>query len=122
MKKLDIWKPAPHEDNFTRAQRYLSLRLPAARAARIVQNLRDADVEWFLAGDVLRAARLEPLTVNDPAMRKHVLRLLESDHKMHPALIAQVGMRSEIADGYHAVSLAAWLGPAVGVPCLVAGA
>lgn len=120
MKKLNIWDSEPHEDNFHRAERYLSLRLPLRNAQALVVKLRNADVEWQLADDVLRAARLRPLSPEDPAFRKHVRDILEEDQKMHPILVVHFGMRTDIADGYHATSIATWLGPQVGVPCLIA--
>src|SRR5690348_1221365 len=59
------WKTVPEAHDYPAAASYLSLLAPAAVADEVVRRLRAATVEEFAAKDVLRAATLPLLPVDN---------------------------------------------------------
>jgi hypothetical protein len=128
--ELDIWTVNPGDDedeqfeandphNLKNAERMLKLLLPE-RADQILHDLVRAPIQWYLADDVLRAARMEPLDDNDPedheVLMDHMMMLL-GKQKRHPAMLVQLAGRAALAAGDHHVRFAYWLHPETLVPC-----
>lgn len=105
-----FWADVVADRDYQSAFDYLSLRLDAERAQRAVEALQDADLTSRRANDLLRAARLSPAPLDDPGVRKGLLRIARGK-PLSPVLCVAVGDGLEIADGFHRISLAYHLDP-----------
>ena len=107
MASLHIPKLRWTEDgaDYDAAERYLSLRLDSALAVQARGVLEQAKFTRTRANDVLRAVRREPLPLSDPGVAR-VLREAKKRRSFSPALVATFDDESDIADGYHRISLA----------------
>ncbi len=101
--------------DFDAALAYLSLKLDQKQAAAAVGRLRKAEVTSRRANDILRACSLDPLPLDDPGVRRDLLKAV-SGSRLSPVLVVSSGQGGDIADGYHRVSLAYHLDPFGDVP------
>ena len=115
------WRKDVAEHDYAAAQAYLSLRLDEQRAAAAVAGLRKAELTKRRANDILRAAGLEPASLEDPGVIKDLIRLIEGK-KLSPVLVISDAGRADIADGYHRVSLVYRVDPYGEVPLRLAKA
>ncbi len=116
------WLPEPEEHDFQAAEDYLSLIMPAKRAADCRQKLTAArdDITHRKAKDILRASRL-PLLGED---NKHVasdLRKAASGGALSPILLLRGDNTHPltIADGYHRVCASYWMDENTDIPCVL---
>jgi hypothetical protein len=100
------WLAKPEEHDFLAAADYLSLVFPGPACEAIVKRLRDAPVLQRKAKDLIRASRLELLTVDDSEVRKDLKRVADGK-KLSPVLLVRgVGSTAVpliVADGYHRI-------------------
>ena len=101
--------------DFEAAQAYLSLKFDGKQAAAAVGHLRKAKVTRRRANDILRACGLTALPLDDPGVRRDLLKAV-SGQRLSPVLVVSTGDGADIADGYHRVSLAYHLDPFGDVP------
>jgi hypothetical protein len=112
------WLDDVAEHDYAAAQAYLSLTLGEAGAARVVAGLRDASLTTRRANDILRAARLDPAPLDNPGVLKDLVKIVEGEH-LSPVLVARGAGGTDIADGYHRVSLVYRVDPYGEVPLRV---
>jgi hypothetical protein len=107
--------------DFEAAQAYLSLKFDEKQAAVAVGHLRKAKVTRRRANDILRACSLTSLPLDDPGVRRDLLKAV-SGQRLSPVLVVSTGDGADIADGYHRVSLAYHLDPFGDVPLRIGAA
>jgi hypothetical protein len=101
--------------DYEAAYNYLSLKFDEKRAGQMVDRLKKVKVTARRANDILRATGLPPLPLTDPGVQRDLLKLLQGE-KLSPVLVAAGDAGTDIADGYHRVSLAYNIDPFMSVP------
>ena len=101
--------------DFDAALAYMSLKFDEKQAMTAIGHLRKAKVTRRRANDILRACSLTPLPLDDPGVRRDLLKAV-SGKRLSPVLVVSTGLGGDIADGYHRVSLAYHLDPFGDVP------
>ncbi|GGI01353.1 hypothetical protein ACFFGR_20840 [Arthrobacter liuii] len=100
------WLDEPEEHDYPAAASFLSLIAGPKAASRAVTALREAVTLKFKAKDLLRAAGLPLLPVDDPEVSKELNRVREGT-ALSPCLVirgsAKNGTTARIADGYHRI-------------------
>lgn len=116
------WKSEPDEHDYPAAASYLALIAAPAQVDDLVKRLQCAALEHFKAKDMLRAAGLALLPVDNP----HVASDLAKVHKgkpLSPVLIVRgdlaSGVAAQIADGYHRVCASYHLDENTDIPCRI---
>jgi hypothetical protein len=116
------WLPKPEKHDFQQAEDYLSLIMPAKRAAEYRKKLSAArnEITHRKAKDILRASRLDLLGEDD----KHVaadLRKAASGAALSPILLLRGGDAHPliVADGYHRVCASYWIDENTDIPCVL---
>lgn len=77
--QAELWKAEPEEHDYPAAADYLSLLLPEAAAASIVEQLRNAGTVTRKAKDLLRSSRLPLLPAADPEVAKDLKRVAKGE-------------------------------------------
>lgn len=116
------WLPKPAKHDFQAAEDYLSLIMPAKRAAEYRKKLSSArnEITHRKAKDILRASRLDLLGEDD----KHVasdLRKAASGAALSPILLLRGDYEHPlvVADGYHRVCASYWIDENTDIPCVL---
>jgi hypothetical protein len=109
------WLPDVAEHDYAAARNYLSIKFDEKRAGEAVDRMKKAKLTWRRANDILRATGLSPLPLTDPGIKRDLLTLLNGG-KLSPVLVCDQKIGTDIADGYHRVSLAYNLDPFMDVP------
>jgi hypothetical protein len=116
------WLPKPQKHDLQAAEDYLSLIMPARRAAEYRRKLAAArnDITHRKAKDILRASQL-PLLGED---NKHVasdLRMAASGAALSPILLLRGDGAHPliVADGYHRVCASYWIDENTDIPCVL---
>jgi hypothetical protein len=109
------WLDDVAEHDYAAAEAYLSLTLGDAGAGRVVAGLREAPLATRRANDILRAARLGPAPLDDPGVLKDLVKIVEGT-RLSPVLVVRDADGTDIADGYHRVSLVYRIDPYGDVP------
>jgi hypothetical protein len=114
------WKDEPEAQDFPAAKSYLSLLMGLKAAGELVKTLRKEQgaIQHFAAKDILRAAGLPLLAVDDSEVAND-LEKVKKGIKLSPVLLVQ-GAPLWIADGYHRVCASYHLNEKEPVPCLIA--
>jgi hypothetical protein len=115
------WLDDVVDHDYAAAQAYLSLSLDDHRAAKAVSDLQAAKLTTRRANDILRAARLDPAPLDDPGVIKDLIKIIEGK-ALSPVLLVRDGDRTDIADGFHRVSLVYRIDPYGQVPLRLADA
>src|SRR6202007_2232371 len=110
------WKKDVAQHDYAAASSYLSIRFGETRAETMAAELRKLPVITRRANDILRATGRTPLPLSDPGVLKDLKKALAGE-KLSPILVAE----SDIADGYHRLSLAYALDPYATVPLKLRG-
>ena len=116
------WLPKPEKHDFQAAEDYLSLIMPAKRAAEYRKKLSAArnEITYRKAKDILRASQLALLDEKN----KHVasdLAKVSSGKSLSPILL----LRGDddhpliVADGYHRVCASYWIDENTDIPCVL---
>jgi hypothetical protein len=93
----------------------LSLRLDERSADEAVKRLRKAELTTRRANDILRATGLTAAPLDDPGVVKDIIKLIEGK-EISPVLLVRTADGSDIADGFHRVSMAYRIDPYADVP------
>ncbi len=113
------WKDEPEAQDFPAAKSYLSLLIGRKAAGKLARALRkEAAIQRFAAKDILRAAGLPLLAVDDSEVAAD-LEKVKQGIKLSPVLLVQ-GTPLWVADGYHRVCASYHLDEKEPVPCLIA--
>lgn len=113
------WAADVAEHDYAAAQAYLSLKLGEDAVAKAVKRLKAAPLTSRRANDILRASGLEAAPLNDPGVMKDLIKAIEGD-RLSPILVLCGKKGSDIADGYHRVSLVYRLDPFAQIPLKLA--
>jgi hypothetical protein len=112
------WRDHVAEHDYAAAQAYLSLKLPEGLTEKAVASLRKADLTTRRANDILRASGLTPVPLDDPGVVKDLIKVIEGT-KLSPVLVVN-GDVTDIADGFHRVSLVYGIDPYGVIPLKLA--
>ena len=105
------WEDDVAHHDYAAATNYLSIRWGEERAKEVAKKLRKLPIIYRRANDILRATQRVPLPLSDPGVMNDLKKVLAGE-SLSPVLVAE----SDIADGYHRVSLAYALDPYTDVP------
>lgn len=112
------WKKTPDAEDFPAAESYLSLLVGQPTAAKLAKALRkEKHLQHFAAKDILRAARLPLLAVDDTEVAAD-LRKVKAGTRLSPILLVE-GDPLWVADGYHRVCASYYLDEKAEVPCRI---
>jgi hypothetical protein len=109
------WREMVAEHDYAAAAAYLSLKFEADAVEKAVGRLRDAKLTTRRANDILRAAGLTAAPLDDPGVMKDLIKAIEGE-ELSPVLVLSGKRGSDIADGFHRVSLVYRLDPYAVVP------
>ena len=99
------WSSAPEPHDYPAAQSYLGLLTDPDAAAQLVRLLSTQPITLHKAKDILRAARLPLLALDDPYVAGD-LKQIRAGKKLSPVLLVRGDLNGApllIADGYHRV-------------------
>ncbi len=100
------WKNTPDKHDYPAAASYLSLIADPDEVDKLVARLKKAPIRTHKAKDILRAAQLEALPLDNPHVRED-LQKVAAGIVLSPVLIVRgnllKGYPTQIADGYHRV-------------------
>lgn len=113
------WEADVAEHDYTAAHAYLSLKLTAAATDNVVTRLRKAKLTTRRANDVLRASGLTAAPLDDPGVVKDLIKVIEGK-PLSPVLVVGGADGTDIADGFHRVSLVYRIDPYGDVPLKLA--
>ncbi len=113
------WEEDVAEHDYAAAQAYVSLKLSPTETDKAVDRLRKAKLTRRRANDILRASGLEPARLDDPGVVKDLMKVI-AGKALSPVLVLGGAGQSDIADGYHRVSLVYRLDPYGTVPLKLA--
>ena len=112
------WLDAPEDHDYAAAADYLSMIAEEPAVTGTVAALQSAETVFRKAKDILRAARLKLLPVDNPHVRTDLARIGEGQ-KLSPILLVR-GSDShplQIADGYHRVCASYLTDENTPIPC-----
>jgi hypothetical protein len=113
------WAAEVADHDYAAAKAYLSLKLGEDAVAKAIQRLQRAPLTTRRANDILRAAGLTAAPLDDPGVMKDLIKAIEGDH-LSPVLVLSGKKGSDIADGFHRVSLVYRLDPYAEIPLKLA--
>jgi hypothetical protein len=111
---------APEDKDYPAALSYLSLLMPEAQAADLVQKLKAAPVVRFKAKDIFRASGLSLLGVSNSHVDKD-RKKIQGGQALSPLLLVRDAAqgRTVIADGYHRLCAVYSLSEDQWIPCRI---
>ncbi len=118
------WKDEPDEHDYPAAASYLALIGDPPTVTMLVDALRSAPVERHKAKDILRAAGLAHLPIDNVHVARDVDKV-KSGRALSPVLLVRGdigrGLSLQIADGYHRVCASYHLDEDTDIPCRIVG-
>jgi hypothetical protein len=100
------WLETPEVHDFPAAADYLALLASAKSVKKLTEQLKAAAVTHQKAKDILRAARLSLLPVDNPHVAADLAKI-QNGQPLSPILLVRgdltTGVPLQIADGYHRV-------------------
>jgi hypothetical protein len=115
------WEDDVAEHDYAAANAYLSIKLTPAATDKVVSRLRKAKLTTRRANDILRASGLTAAPLDDPGVVKDLIKVIEGK-RLSPVLVMGGPDGTDIADGFHRVSLVYRLDPYGDVPLRLANA
>lgn len=110
----------PHD--YPSAANYLGLIADDHTVTTLVDALKKAKIEMHRANDVLRAARLELLPLDDPSVKRDLAKVL-TGKKWSPVLVIRGDILNDapltVADGYHRICASFHLSEDTYIPCKI---
>jgi hypothetical protein len=115
-----IWLAEPDAQNFLAARSYLRLIYPAAKAARLVAELRTAKGLQFKAKDIARASQLSLLGVSNSHVEKD-RKKIRHGIALSPILLVRDRKNGKVvvADGYHRLCAVHGVDEDAWIPCRI---
>lgn len=118
-----VWAKAPTEHDYPAAASYLRLIVASAHVEVLTALLSQAPTVFQHAKDILRAAGLPLLDVDDPEVAKDLKRVSKGV-ALSPILLVRgdfaAGVPLQIADGYHRVCASYHVNEDTEIPCRLA--
>jgi hypothetical protein len=118
------WKDDPNDADLPAAEAYLCLLAEPAVVAELLKGLRKAPLVYVLAKDILRAAGLNLLAVDDAHVAAD-LKTITKGRPLSPVLLVRGDLRGgvplQIAEGYHRVCAVYHVDESTPIPCRIAG-
>ena len=112
------WKDEPEEQDYPAARSYLSLLLPPAEAKKTAKALAaEPEAARYKAKDILRAAGLPLLPLDDPEVAKDLAKV-KAGTRLSPVLLVR-GDPLWVADGYHRICASYHLDEDAEIPCRI---
>jgi hypothetical protein len=115
------WEDDVAEHDYAAANAYLSIKHTSAETDKAVSRLRKAKLTARRANDILRASGLTAAPLDDPGVVKDLIKVIEGK-RLSPVLVVGGAGGTDIADGFHRVSLVYRLDPYGDVPLRLANA
>jgi len=115
------WEDDVAEHDYGAANAYLSIKLTSAETDKAVSRLRKSKLTTRRANDILRASGLTAAPLDDPGVVKDLIKVIEGK-RLSPVLVVGGAGGTDIADGFHRVSLVYRLDPFGDVPLRLANA
>jgi len=115
------WQDDVADHDYAAAHAYLSLKLSPAATDDAVRRLRKTKLTTRRANDILRASGLSAAPLDDPGVVKDLVKVIEGK-ALSPVLVVGGADRSDIADGFHRVSLVYRIDPYGDIPLKLADA
>ncbi len=116
------WADAPAAHDYPAAGDYLQLLASPAEVEVLTSLLERAPAATKHAKDILRAARLPLLPIDDPEVAKDVKKAAKGE-PLSPVLLVRGDLRTgvalQIADGYHRVCASYHLSEDTEIPCRI---
>jgi hypothetical protein len=106
-----IWETEPEDHDYPAAQSYLSLLADPDEIARIVDELRSANIELAKAKDVIRASGLPLLDRSNFHVKRDLKKIVDKKGLTPLLLVRGDGanhLNLTIADGYHRACAVYW--------------
>jgi hypothetical protein len=110
MAGIQLWKEEPEDHDYPAAEDYLTLLFEKKAAKKLVKRLKDAEIHWRKAKDLLRASGLAALDQTNPHVAADLIKIKEGKALSPVLLIRGDAMHRRplvIADGYHRIC-ASW--------------
>jgi len=112
------WKDAPEKQDYPAARSYLSLLVDPGEAKKTAKALAvERGVARYKAKDLLRAAGLPLLPLDDPEVAKDLAKV-KAGAKLSPVLLVR-GDPLWVADGYHRICASYHLDEDAEIPCRI---
>jgi hypothetical protein len=112
------WMDKPEKQDYPAARNYLSLLVDPREARRAAKALAEApESAHYMAKDLLRAAGLPLLPLDDPEVAKDLAKV-KAGTKLSPVLLVR-GDPLWVADGYHRVCASYHLDEDAEIPCRI---
>jgi hypothetical protein len=112
------WKDEPDKQDYPAARSYLSLLVDPSDAKKAAKALADdPDASSYKAKDLLRAAGLPLLPLEDPEVAKDLAKV-KAGTKLSPVLLVR-GDPLWVADGYHRICASYHLDEDAEIPCRI---
>lgn len=100
------WLEKPEAHDFPAAANYLTMLADAQTVKKVIKKLKAGTVTHKMAKDILRAAQLRLLPVDNPHVAADLTKI-EKGLPLSPILLVRgdfmTGVPLQIADGYHRV-------------------
>jgi hypothetical protein len=113
------WRDDVAKHDYAAAEAYLSIKLSAEMTDALVGRLRKAKLTTRRANDILRAAGLTAAPLDDPGVVKDLIKVIEGK-SLSPVLVVGGADGTDIADGFHRVSLVYRIDPYGSIPLKLA--
>lgn len=117
-----LWLQDVVEHDYPAAANYLSLLGDQHTVGAIVDALRKATIEQHRANDILRAAKLDLLPLDDMSVKRDLSKVLLGK-QWSPVLVVRGDVLHDypltIADGYHRVCASYHLSEDTYIPCKI---
>jgi hypothetical protein len=101
-----IWMDQPEAHDFPAAADYLEMLADSHTVAEVMHSLQAGSVTYKKAKDILRAAQLSLLPIDNPHVAVDLLKI-KKGQALSPVLLVRgdfvTGVPLQIADGYHRV-------------------
>ena len=112
------WKDEPEKQDYPAARSYLSLLVDPRKAKKTAKALGDdPDAARYKAKDILRAAGLPLLPLDDPEVAKDLAKV-KAGTKLSPVLLVR-GDPLWVADGYHRICASYHIDEDAEIPCRI---
>ncbi len=118
MAKIEMFCHTPADDDYDSARNYLELLFPEEKAAELVEQLKKAEIKLKKAKDIMRASRLDLLPMDNQFVQYDIHKARRKE-LMGPIMLVLGNERLIIADGFHRMCAAYYLGEEIEIPCLI---
>ncbi len=118
MPKISIFHHKPEQVDIESAQNYLELLFPEPEAAEFAEKLKNAKITVKKAKDIMRASELDLLPMENPDVNDNIHKARKKQ-KMSPIILVRGHGKLIVADGFHRLCAAYYLGEEIEIPCLL---